>query len=257
VDEATNLLNEHFPFVLSEAGPHPPVPQKPTPRRFDAVVPTSVDATHLSLNLRILAFTEASRTVPLEYNPHPKQDDGSISSVSHLKSAPSSPKSPIYDQEDPEAKQIELLCMAQKLYSVASQLQDPKARAQYLGELGLVGGLLAYKIPENSPMAKYLSQERREAVADQINGAILYRTGRPAVSNLELYTRYTSAVWLFLHHDLRMKAPPLAKRPPGVLLPPTNRSRVTILPPMKGSTDKQGQEAVPPFNLRQFLDAKT
>jgi hypothetical protein len=173
VDEATNLLNEHFPFVLSEAGPHPPVPQKPTPRRFDAVVPTSVDATHLSLNLRILAFTEASRTVPLEYNPHPKQDDGVISSVSHLKSVHSSPKSPIYDQEDPEAKQMELLCMAQKLYSVASQLQDPKARAQYLGELGLVGGLLAYKIPENSPMAKYLSQERREAVADQINGAIL------------------------------------------------------------------------------------
>jgi len=36
VDEATNLLNEHFPFVLSEAGAHPPVPQKPTPRRFDA-----------------------------------------------------------------------------------------------------------------------------------------------------------------------------------------------------------------------------
>jgi len=101
-----------------------------------------------------------------------------------------------------------------------------------------------------------LSQERREAVADQINSAILYRTGRPAISNLELYTRYTSVVWSFMH-DLRMRPPPLAKRPSGVLLPPTNRNNAANLPPTKGSTEKQVVEAVPPFNLRLFLDSKT
>jgi len=105
-------------------------------------------------------------------------------------------------------------------------------------------------------MAKYLSRERREAVADQINSAILYRTGRPAVSNLELYTRYTSAVWSFMH-DLQMRPPPLTKRPSGMLLPPTNRSKTVNLPSTKGGTEKEGLEAVPPFDLRQFLDAKT
>lgn len=174
MDEATNLLNEQFPLVLSEVEPHayqPSVPQKSAPGRVDAVPPTSVDPTHLSLNLRILAFTEASRTVPLEYDPHPERYE-QISSAFRATSV-HSPQSPIYDQDDPEAKQTELLCLAQRLYSEASLLQDPKARAAYLKELGLVGGLLAYKHPENSPMAKYLSQERREAVADQINSAIL------------------------------------------------------------------------------------
>jgi hypothetical protein len=137
-----------------------------------------VDPTHLSLNLRILAFTEASRTVPLEYNPHPEHGDEPTSSALYATSVPS-PEAPIYDEDDPEAKKIELLCMAQKLYSAASQLQDPNARAAYLKELGLVGGLLAYKHPENSPMAKYLSQERREAVADQINSAILCTLATP------------------------------------------------------------------------------
>jgi len=251
VDEATGLLNEHFPVVLSETELDTPQPRKSAP----ALAPTSVDPTHLSLNLRILAFTEASRTVPLEYIPHLDQADDPSSSTLPTKFTPS-PKSPIYDQDDPEAKQTELLCLAQKLYSSASQLQNANARAAYLKELGNVGGLLAYKHPENSPMAKYLSQERREAVADQIDTAILYRTGRPAVSNLELYTRYTSAVWNGMH-ELGIKPPPFAKRPLGVQLPPTNRNKAANPPSTKGSMEKEGLEPVPLFNLRQFLDTKT
>jgi CTLH/CRA C-terminal to LisH motif domain len=171
VDEATGLLNEHFPVVLSETEldiPQPSAPRKSAP----GLALTSVDPTHLSLNLRILAFTEASRTVPLEYIPHLDEADDHSSSTLPAKSAPS-PKSPIYDQDDPEGKQTELLCLAQKLYLSANQLQNANARAAYLKELGNVGGLLAYKHPENSPLAKYLSQERREAVADQIDTAIL------------------------------------------------------------------------------------
>ena len=171
MDEATGLLNEHFPVVLSETEldiPQPSAPRKSAP----GLALTSVDPTHLSLNLRILAFTEASRTVPLEYIPHLDETDDHSSSTLPAKSAPS-PKSPIYDQDDPEGKQTELLCLAQKLYLSANQLQNANARAAYLKELGNVGGLLAYKHPENSPLAKYLSQERREAVADQIDTAIL------------------------------------------------------------------------------------
>ena len=40
-------------------------------------------------------------------------------------------------------------------------------------ELASVSALLAYPNPENSVMAPYLEQDRREAVADQIESAIL------------------------------------------------------------------------------------
>jgi hypothetical protein len=43
-------------------------------------------------------------------------------------------------------------------------------------------------------------------------------------------------------HDLRMKPPPLAKRPSGVLLPPTNRSRIVNLSSTNGSAVKEGLE---------------
>ena len=43
----------------------------------------------------------------------------------------------------------------------------------YLNELGSVGGILAYKFPEESPLAVYMSQARREGIADQIDSAIL------------------------------------------------------------------------------------
>jgi len=166
----------------------------------------------------------------------------------------SKPQSLIYELDDTEAKQTELLCRAQKLYSAANSLQNPSDRATYLKELGNVGGLLAYKHPEDSPMAKYLSQERREAVANQINSAILYRMGQPAVSNVELYTRYTTALWDEMH-ELRMKLPPLAKRP--VPFPLLNQTKAANTPSVKGGPDnKEIVELVPQFDLRQFLDAK-
>jgi hypothetical protein len=52
-------------------------------------------------------------------------------------------------------------------------LSNPTEREAYNKELENVTGLLAYPDPERSPVAKYLSHERREAVANQINTAIL------------------------------------------------------------------------------------
>lgn len=140
-----------------------------------------MDPTHISLNLRILAFIEASRTVPLEYDPHLQ----ATRSTSPIPAEKLKQRSPIYelDDTDSEAKQTEQLDRAKKLYTAANSLRKPSDRASYLEELGQVGGLLAYKYPEDSPMAKYLSQERREAVANQINSAILRMFSLIAMEN--------------------------------------------------------------------------
>jgi hypothetical protein len=131
-----------------------------------------VDPAHLSLNLRILAFTEACRTIPLPYTP------AKVGSSFHAAHEADHPKKEIlYDDHDPDpdSHQAALLAKAQKLYVAANMIQKPSDRVMYLKELANVGGLLAYKVPEESPTARYLSQERREAVADQINRAILCR----------------------------------------------------------------------------------
>ncbi|KJA18109.1 hypothetical protein HYPSUDRAFT_70145 [Hypholoma sublateritium FD-334 SS-4] len=53
---------------------------------------------------------------------------------------------------------------------------------------------LTAKRPEKSSMAKYLMLEQREAVADQINRAILKRTDRPLILSLGLVTRHAGRV---------------------------------------------------------------
>ncbi|KXN84545.1 hypothetical protein AN958_12342 [Leucoagaricus sp. SymC.cos] len=72
VDDAIDLLNEHFPSVLA-----PPTPSsKPSsyPSALEAMnsskhlIPTTTDPRHLILNLRILGFTELCRAQPLVYS---------------------------------------------------------------------------------------------------------------------------------------------------------------------------------------------
>jgi len=161
---------------------------------------------------------------------------------------------PASDRDDPDVldqHQEGLLKQLRKLYVVAGTLEKPSDRVTYLKELGNVGGLLAYKVPEESTMSKYLSQERREAVADQVNSAILYRSGLPAVSYVELYTRYTTTIWSLMY-DLHVKPPPLANLPPGVHLPQsTNTSRNGI----KG--ERESLDSMPLFDLQEFLDSRT
>jgi hypothetical protein len=74
---------------------------------------------------------------------------------------------------DGDAHLARLLKHVHELYECAQALQDPHGRAACLQDLSAVSGLLAYKVPEQSPMAKHLTQERREVVADEINSAIL------------------------------------------------------------------------------------
>ncbi|KAJ7741517.1 lish motif-containing protein [Mycena maculata] len=228
VADAIELLETHFPSVLSSET----LPSAPTPFKSltgtDFVASTTLNPAHLTLNLRILAFTEAFRTAPLDRVLHSTTD-----------------ASPL-EEDDP--KTLELISKARKLHILVSMLPNPTERAAYTQELRNVAGLLAYPDPQSSPVAKYLSQERREAVANQINTAILYRTGFAAISRLELSTRYISTLWSFLH-DFRVKPRP------GALLPPTSVDRAAS-PSLRGVKPAENAPEVPRFDLQQFLNSK-
>lgn len=153
------MLDQHFPLVLSEdAGTYE---QRPATNNTEYVSSTSTEPAHLNLNLRILAFSEACRTIPLNYS---RKAESSADEI---------PADAMITDEDEGEKQVALLQRAQKLYAYSTMLPNPTDRDTYLKELENVGGLLAYKVPEKSSIAKYLTLERREAVADQISRAIL------------------------------------------------------------------------------------
>jgi len=86
---------------------------------------------------------------------------------------------------DGDAHLARLLKHVHELYDCVQALQEPHERAELQHELSAVSGLLAYKVPEQSPMAKYLTQERREVVADEINGAILRVSLSPPIAIVE------------------------------------------------------------------------
>lgn len=174
VEEAIALLDKHFPSVLAEKHPTKATPVEDDASKSDPVISnleyvssTSTEPAHLLLNLRILAFCEACRTVPLNNpsEPEPKVDSPGDTKV----------KGEISEGvSTAQERQMELLLLkAQKLYALMNMLPNGADRTTYLKELKNVSGLLAYPVPENSSIANYLTMERREAVADQINRAIL------------------------------------------------------------------------------------
>lgn len=226
VDEATTMLDLHFPSVLLEDAASSPEldDPRPTTNNTEYVSSTSTEPAHLNLNLRILAFSEACRTIPLNYPPKSDPPADEMQEDEMM----------IDEEEGAESfeKQVALLQRAQKLYAYSTMLSNPTDRATYLKELENVGGLLAYKVPEKSSMAKYLTLERREAVADQISRAILSKfissmlsimiksycveqTGRPIFSSLEILTRHTQLSWDYAREYN-------AKSRVGAILPPRN-----------------------------------
>lgn len=225
VEKAIVFLNRHFPRVLAEDNSDNEMEvtdENINPSRLEYIAET-VNPVHLSLNLRILAFIEACRTVPLVYIPPTRSTEGPVSMDTDVAMIEASPMK--RDPKDEEKHQEELLICVQKLYATVNALQKSDERAIYLKELSNVGGLLAYTIPEKSPMGKYLHQERRDRVAEQINSAILRslihtvhmltlseqlmladHTNMPSISYLELAVRYTHCLWAMLH-ELRVKVP--------------------------------------------------
>lgn len=133
----------------------------------------------LDLNLRILAFLETSRTIPLEYPPrHPSQPSTDITmDDASSPSRPSTPatsniREPLHNADSDEHLS-QLFQLARELYECAENLNDPADRVSYQKELSVITSVMAYKDPEHSHLAKYYSQSRREQVAEQINSAIL------------------------------------------------------------------------------------
>lgn len=74
-------------------------------------------------------------------------------------------------------------------------------RAMYLKELESVTVMLAYTDLERSPVRKYLDQNRRVALAEQINSAIMFRTGMPSQPLIESAVRQTTFCWSTLAQE--------------------------------------------------------
>ena len=196
------LLHTNFPTVLTRSpldtemndDPHffpnqkrrkvdPHTSPGSNPPTIQFLTSTTVDPLHLNLNLRILAFTEACRTIPLLYPPPsaissltgspPSEIDTDIDDEDELAPTPGLIPDEATDPIAHEQHFANLITRIQKLYALANALPKESDRKTYAEELDQVSGLLAYRGPEKSPMARYLSQGRREAVADQINAAVL------------------------------------------------------------------------------------
>ncbi|KAK2466846.1 hypothetical protein APHAL10511_001104 [Amanita phalloides] len=243
IDDAVELLNEHFPRVLSReevrrdkddiTNRHPLQDTLYTTSN-DYIAPHSLDPAHLSLNLRIQAFIEVCRTVPLVYKRTPVRDI----------SGPAETPSASGDRHEVVRDDATLLSRAQKLYALVDMLPNPSDREQYGRELRNVAGLLVYKVPEVSASSKYMSQERRDAVAAQIDSAILHASGKPVISTLELVARHVSITWTCAHElGVTIQA--------GAPLPPTKD------PGAVQGKKGNNSEIVPPFDLGLFLDEKS
>ena len=176
IEEAIALLERYFPNVLTpedrvlREATHSTVPQ-PVLRY---IPPTTVEPHHLRLNLHMQMFIEAARTVPLPY----RSEMGEINTASpsyrprRQRVSQFSPSERAADEPD-----AGLLEHAKDLISEAQMLPEPDDRSKFIVEIanGLCA-LLAYPIPEKiEAMQSYLSYERREGVANQIDNAILRR----------------------------------------------------------------------------------
>ncbi|PWZ02734.1 hypothetical protein BCV70DRAFT_209297 [Testicularia cyperi] len=92
------------------------------------------------------------------------------------------------------------LAYAQGLYTSAQKLPS-YWRAMYLKELEQVTALLAYTDVEHSPVRRFLHRSRKVALAEQVNSAILYRSGKPSQPLIESAVRQTS----FLSRQLNLE----------------------------------------------------
>jgi hypothetical protein len=178
IDQAIRKLDKHFPSVLN-ASKERSVPASKISAASN--IPISVASTHLALNLRIQSFLELSRTSPL---PHPSEIlltsterilSPSVASKTGQQAASST------DKVSQKKKQTALLGAAQSLLIETNRL-EPKYRALYLKELTEVSVVMAYPQPEFSPAKTYLGMERRQALAEQVDAAILCRHRSPFVT---------------------------------------------------------------------------
>ncbi|KZV92469.1 hypothetical protein EXIGLDRAFT_836465 [Exidia glandulosa HHB12029] len=166
---------------------------------------------HISLNLRIQAFIESLRS-------------SSSTSITHS------------------------LALGRALNAEIGLLKD----AHYTAEWALVGALLAYSDPETEApvsMRRYMTRERKEAVAAQVDRAVLWSLDLPPASKLECAVRQNMAVWS-ASHDLKVPLDESAI-PPGIDPP---------IPPVEGggmdAEMVRAQKLVPLFDFHEWMGRK-
>ncbi|KAF8609965.1 hypothetical protein BDV93DRAFT_3597 [Ceratobasidium sp. AG-I] len=204
----------------SEAGSpnHVTVEELQTPDRISrhsnvSSLGRSVDPAYILLNLRVQQFVEAIRTVPLRFEEQseglPAQDRGSSDVDMH---APDQELGEGNHGKDQRKRHFEL---ASQLYQSVRRLPDPKVREVYAMEVEQVCSLMLSSTPEATLAAPYLSMKRREALADQVNSAMLWHAGESPAPCLQIWAQTTRVVWDQII-GLRVSLPRVADTPPDV-----------------------------------------
>ena len=211
---AVESCNAHFPGVLASSsakgrslqGPKstarkvltlkaPARGDESGQRRVLPANPTSLDPSHLSLNLQIQEFIESVRAANAPAQPAQQQQlstNGTGSPTSDLphqtllatsgisraaspapSSASSAGSAASGAGSSTNAVYHAALTYIQSLHATCMELTNPYSRSMYMKEIESVSVLLAYRDLEKSPVRKYLDQRRRIALAEQINSAIL------------------------------------------------------------------------------------
>lgn len=191
IDQAIRQLDKHFPSVLGTSKERSIPASKLSAA---SSVPISVAPTHLALNLRIQSFLELSRTSPL---PQPSETLSSSTERPSLSMPPKAGQQTASstDRASQKKKQAALLGAAQSLLIETNRL-EPKYRALYLKELTEVSVVMAYPQPEISPAKAYLGIERRQALAEHVDVAILckYRSPQTRVRQFANHSSYSDPV---------------------------------------------------------------
>ncbi|KAL8278374.1 hypothetical protein RQP46_009266 [Phenoliferia psychrophenolica] len=140
----------------------------------------------LALNLQLQSFVElirAANSTSRASTPTPSDMSGSSSSLA------SSAKSLGMGGMGRAIKQ------SQKLRGKADALPPGKERDAWEQECVDVAGLMAYTDLTICPVRGYLSQERRETLAELVNAAILQHGNRTPMPVVALVARQTSSIW--------------------------------------------------------------
>ncbi|KIS71863.1 uncharacterized protein UMAG_00291 [Mycosarcoma maydis] len=186
--------------------------------------PTSMEPDHLLLNMQIQVFIEAIRSassaqlVPSSTPQLSASNSGlpslasttpgiAASAISRAASPAPSASSSNGSTTSATGTNAALnpalhsaLAYAQGLYASAQKLPS-FWRAMYLKELEQVTALLAYTDVERSPVRRFLHRSRKVALAEQVNSAILLRSGKPSQPLIEVAVRQTTLLWFHLQAE--------------------------------------------------------
>lgn len=181
----------------------------------------SVDPIHILFNLRVQQFVEAVRTVPLlpsteeqtevslmrEMEPaklgetnvdvemHSPDSEPVVPTDGDQNKLPKQGASILHVDTSSEARQKHLFQLASGLYQNVKTLACATDRDIYAKEVEQVCSLMLGPSPETSLAAPYLSMSRREALADQVNSAMLWHVGEPPAPRLQIWAQTARVVW--------------------------------------------------------------